>query len=542
VTLAGGRGEAAVGTAAHAKSDPDAGGLAPGTLMALVAMGLGVFVIANDFTALNIALPAIENDFDVDVGTSQWVVNAYALVFGLAIVTGGRLADMFGRRRIFFIGAAMFAGFSALAAIAPDIGFLIGARVGMGLGGALMWPAILGMTFAALPPAKAGLAGGIILGVAGLGNASGPLIGGALTELVDWRLVLAINVPIAAFAVLVTAAKMHQHEQPQRERIDYPGIAAISTGLLLLLLALDQSSDWGFGDIRVLAMLVVAALSLVAFAVIEPRQGSGALVPAEVIRNRRFAAGCLATLLMSAVFFSGVLYVPQFLVKILDYSALEAGMGLLPMMGVFAATSFAAGGLYERFGARPVLATGSALMVAGAFAISMISDSSGYGSLVAGLVLVGLGSGLFYSAVTTASVTALPESQSSLAGGLVYMFQIAGGALGLGAVTAIFTRTSENELAEQAATAGANLTDHQTSVLHGLLAGTDSATAALAELSAGVRIEIEEIVRESFVSGLGTSFKAVAAVAFLGFLVAVFGIRTEGDEQPQGGRAPSGDG
>ena len=143
--------------------------------MALVAMGLGVFVIANDFTALNVALPAIEGDLDADVGSVQWVINAYALVFGMAIVSGGRIADMFGRRRVFFIGSILFAAFSAIGAVAPDLGVLIAARVGMGVGGALMWPAILGMTFAALPESKAGLAGGLILGVAGIGNAVGPL-------------------------------------------------------------------------------------------------------------------------------------------------------------------------------------------------------------------------------------------------------------------------------------------------------------------------------------------------------------------------------
>jgi MFS family permease len=115
--------------------------LAPGTTMALVAMGLGVLVIANDFTALNVALPAIEQDFDVDVGTAQWVINAYALTFGMVIVTGGRLADIFGRRRIFFVGSAIFAAFSLLGGAAQDIGWLIATRVGMGIGGALMWPA-----------------------------------------------------------------------------------------------------------------------------------------------------------------------------------------------------------------------------------------------------------------------------------------------------------------------------------------------------------------------------------------------------------------
>ncbi len=181
--------------------------MAPGTVMALVAMGLGVIVIANDFTALNVALPSIEHDFDVDVGTAQWVINAYALTFGMAIVTGGRLADLFGRRRVFFIGSAIFAGFSLARRPRAEHRLLIAARVGMGIGGALMWPAILGMTYAALPESKAGLAGGLILGAAGIGNAMGPLIGGVLTDALSWRWIFFLNVPIAAFAILVTCAQ-----------------------------------------------------------------------------------------------------------------------------------------------------------------------------------------------------------------------------------------------------------------------------------------------------------------------------------------------
>lgn len=489
--------------------------------MALVAMGLGVFVIANDFTALNVALPSIESDFDVDVGTAQWVINAYALIFGLAIVTGGRLADMFGRRRLFFIGAGLFAGFSALGGIAPGIESLIAARVGMGIGGALMWPAVLGMTFAALPVSRAALAGGLILGVAGIGNAVGPLFGGALTEALSWRWIFFLNVPIACFAVAVTAAKVHQHQERQRERIDYPGMATLSLGLLLLLVALDQAADWGFGDPRIVAMLAVSVGSVAAFALIEPRMGSGALVPVEVIRNRAFAAACVATLMMSAAFFTIVLYVPQYLIKVLDYSALEAGLGLLPMMATFAAVSFGASSLYERFGAKLVISAGAALLVIGTFAISLLGDNSGYGALVPGLVITGIGVGLFYSCVTTAAVTALPESQSSLAGGLVYMFQIAGGAIGLGAITTIFTTSSESELADRASAAGVSLTDHQQSVMHGLLAGTDSAASALAELASGVQAEIEQFVRDSFVTGLQTSFRVVAAVALVGLIVCI---------------------
>src|SRR5687767_8569734 len=263
--------------AAPAAKEP----FAPGTMMVLVAMGLGVLLIANDFTALNVALPAIEEDFDVDVSTAQWVINAYCLVFGMAIVTGGRLADMFGRRRIFFMGAAIFAFFSLIGGIAPDAGVLIAMRVGMGIGGALMWPAILGMTYEALPASKAGLAGGLILGAAGIGNEMGPLLGGLLTDELSWRWIFFLNVPIAGFAVAITYLRVRESAASARERIDYTGISILSVALLLLLLGFDQAADWGWGDPRVVAFFAVAAALIVTFALIEPRMGGRALVPAD---------------------------------------------------------------------------------------------------------------------------------------------------------------------------------------------------------------------------------------------------------------------
>jgi EmrB/QacA subfamily drug resistance transporter len=507
--------------------------------MALVAMALGVFVIANDFTALDVALPAIEKDFNVDVGTAQWVVNAYALIFGLAIVTGGRLADMYGRKKLFFIGAVFFATFSLIGALAPSVGVLVGARVGMGIGGALIWPAVLGMTYAALPASRAALAGGLILGVAGIGNAVGPLIGGALTELISWRAIFFLNVPVAVIAVLVTAAKIHQEEDLQEERIDYAGMATLSAGLLLLLVALDQATDWGFGDPRIIAMFAACVSLIATFALIEPRRGERALVPGSVMRNRRFAAASIATLMMSAVFFVIVVYVPQFLVKILGYSAFEAGLGLLPMMATFALTSFYSARLYERFGPRVVITAGSALLVLGTLLLSFLSESAGYPSLVAGLFIVGIGVGLFYSSITTAAVTALPESQSSLAGGIIYMFQIAGGAIGLAAITTLFTRVSETKLAADAADAGTSLSDQQVSVLHGVLAGNDAALDALASLKTAAQTQITEIVRDSFVAGIDTSLKAVAAVAFIGLIVAVKYVGGESDEPEPAAAEPA---
>jgi EmrB/QacA subfamily drug resistance transporter len=527
-----------VAPAAAQTANPDR--IAPGAVMALVAMGLGVIVIANDFTALNVALTAIEGDFNVDLGTAQWVINAYCLVFGMAIVTGGRLADLFGRRRAFFVGSALFAGFSLLGGLAPNAIFLIAMRVGMGLGGALMWPAILGMTYAALPESKAGLAGGLILGAAGLGNAMGPLLGGVLTDELSWRWIFFLNVPIAILAVLVTWAKVHQpRPKVEDERIDYPGIVTLSTGLFLILLAFDQAADWGFGSPAVIAMLVVAGLLLASFTFIEPRMKKSALIPVDVFRTTEFRNACITVTLMSAVFFVTVLYAPQFMEKILGYSALKAGVGMLPMLGTFAVTSFIAGPLYGRLGPKITVTAGAVGLTVGPFLLSMVDANSSYSALIVGLALTGLGAGLFYPSVTTAGVTALDAARTSLAGGLVYMCQIGGGAIGVAITTTIFTITSENDLDSKATTAGHDLTDHQVAVLHGQLAGTKAATDALHQLPHSAQNVITPIIKDSFAVGIQAGFRFCAIAAVLGLLISLFfvGGRLLPQRTPAGERA-----
>jgi EmrB/QacA subfamily drug resistance transporter len=446
------------------------------TIVALVAMALAVFVIANDVTALSVALPAIESDFDADVGTAQWVISAYALIFGVLIVPGGRLADLFGRRRIFFVGAAIFAVFSLLGGLAPDAWVLITCRALMGIGGALMWPATLGMTYSILPAERAALAGGLIIGSAGFGNAAGPLIGGFLTDTLSWRWILFLNLPIAALACLVTWRAVPESRGDDVERrLDYVGVAALSLGLIALLVALDEVDAYGWTSPGILALLAVG------FVLNERHVGDRALVPRDVMSNRRFAAACVATLLMSPTFFVSLVYLPQFMQKILGYSPVEAGLGLLPMMGVFALVSFAAGPLYERLGPRPVLAAGAACLVAGPALISLVETGDSWAQLVPGMVVLGAGVGLFYSSITTEAVTALDPSRASLAGGIVYMFQVAGGSVGLGIATAVFT----------------------------------------ARAGDGLSSSVERVLRASFESGFQATFLVVAVVALAGFVVTV---------------------
>lgn len=408
------------------------------TVLGMIAMGVAVLVVANDFTALSVALPAIERDLHTDVTTVQWVINGYAMVFGVLIVTGGRLADMFGRRRVFVLGAGIFAAFSVIGGLAPDIWVLLACRFLMGIGGAMMWPAILGMTYALLPPSRAGLAGGIILGAAGFGNAVGPLLGGVLTDSVGWHWIFYVNLPVAAAAIIVTMLVVPRDATLKGERkIDYLGTILLSAGLLAMLLALDWALDIGWSAPLIVALFAVAALALISFLFVERRAGDRALVPQNVMQNRAFLAACLATLLASAIFFAALLYLPQFMSKNLRFSAMGSGAGLLPMMGTFMVTSFVAGRLYERFGPKRIVTLGALLLGAGMILLSTISANTTYDHLILGMIVLGMGVGLFYSSITTAAITALDPSESSLAGAIVYMFQIAGGSIGVGFNTAI---------------------------------------------------------------------------------------------------------
>jgi MFS family permease len=212
-----------------------------------------------------------------------------------------------------------------------------------------------------------------------------------------------------------------------------------------------------------------------------------------------------------------ILFLPQFMQKILGYTPLEAGAGLLPLMGVFAVTSFGAGPLYERLGAKATVSLGAALVGLGMFLISLVDRDSGWASLVPGMVVTGLGIGLFYSSITTAAVTAVDPSRSSLAGGIVYMFQIAGGSVGLGLTTTVFTTASQDRLQRGAA----NLSEEEIEEVQGALAGTESAAEIVARQGKAAGDQLVELIREAFVSGLNWSFRLVALLAVTGLAVSV---------------------
>lgn len=492
----------------------------PSFAVPLIALGFGNLMLAQDLASLNVALSSIERDLNVDLRTAQWVVNAYLLVYGMLIVTGGRLADELGRRRVFTAGAALFAAMSFLGGFAPDVYWLIAARALMGIGAGLMLPAISGMAYAALPEDRAELAGGLIVGAYGVGMAVGPMIGGALTEFLGWRWIQYVNLPLAALVIFSVWRTIPPEAGRGRAKIDYPGIITLSAALFALLFALDQATAWGWSNWRILLSLGLAVALFAAFVIIERRAGPDALVPADIIRIRGVALPCVLKALMAPAYAATLLYLPQLMQKLLGFSPLQSGIGLLPMLATYAGVSFLVGPLAGRLSDRLAIITGLACLALGPFLLSIFGVASGYAGLAAGMIFSGLGLGLFQPTSSTIAVKADDRGRKSLASGLVLMFQFVGGAVGLGLTTTIVASSERTAVDRQLASTGIMLPATERDALNGLLAGTESARQVIQQFDPADAQQLLAIAGDAFAAGVQGGLRLDAAIATLGLLLA----------------------
>jgi EmrB/QacA subfamily drug resistance transporter len=495
-------------------------------ILALAALGFSNALLAQDLAALNVALPSIERDLDIDLTTAQWVVNAYLLVYGMLIVTGGRLADEIGRRRIFLLGGAIFAVMSLVAGLAPNAAWLIGARALMGIGSGLMLPAISGMGYAVLPAQRAEMAGGLLVGAYGVGMAAGPLLGGALTEYLGWRWIQFIAVPLVALAMLgVWRAIPAPAAAGSRPRVDVLGIATISVGLVALLFALDQATDWGWGDWRIRLSLIVAIAFIAAFVLVERRAGATALIPGDVVRDRGVALACALKVLMAPAYAAALLYLPQLMQKTLDFSPLQAGIGMLPMLGGYAIVSFLLGSFSGRRAVRPSIIVGLAGLALGPWLLSRFDAAAGYASLVVGMAVFGVGLGLFQPSIVTEAVEADQQGRKSLVSGLALMFQFVGGAIGLGLTTTIVASSERAAIDGHLAGVAVELPDVQREALNRMLAGTESARQVLQQFDPAVARDLFAAAAEAFADGVRAGLRVDAGIAALGFVLALLLLR-----------------
>ena len=339
----------------------------------LGAMCFALFMIMLDNTVVNVALPSIQRDLHASLSALEWTVNAYTLTFAVLMVTGGRLGDIFGRRRMFIFGVAVFGISSAAIGFAPTDTTLVLFRAVQGVGAAFMMPATLSIITQAFPAEQRGTAIGTWAGVSALALAIGPVLGGFLTEYVSWRAIFWINPPIAIGAVAVTLfAARESRDETVDKTVDFPGIAAITIGLTALVLALVEGNEWGWGSTRVISLLVIAAVGLTAFVLIEKRV-KAPMVNFDFFRSRTFLGANLVGFLVSFAMLAQFFFLALYMQNILGYSPLQAGIRFLPSTLVLVVMGPLAGRLTDRVGPRPLMAAGLLIVSAALFAQSGIT-------------------------------------------------------------------------------------------------------------------------------------------------------------------------
>src|SRR5438876_5684340 len=286
----------------------------------LLAVAFGLFMIMLDNTVVNVALPSIRRDLGISISELEWVFNGYALTFGVLLLTGGKLADLLGRRRIFIAGLVIFTVSSFFCGFAGSAGVLIGARVVQGVGAALMNPATLSIISATFPPRQRGTAIGIWAGVSALALAIGPLVGGLITEHISWNWIFYINVPVGILGVAASFLFIDESRDETHERLDLPGLATSALGLFALTYALIEANNYGWRSPRIVGSFVLAAVSLVSFILLEQRQYAP-MLPLELFRNRTYTGANTVILLVALAMFGVFFFVSLYMQNILGYSA-----------------------------------------------------------------------------------------------------------------------------------------------------------------------------------------------------------------------------
>lgn len=407
--------------------------------MALILLCSAQFVVVLDASIVNVALPSIGRALDFSQTNLPWVVNAYVLTFGGFLLLGGRMADLMGRRRVFMGGLVLFALASLAGGFAQSDTWLIAARAVQGLGAAILSPAALSIvTVTFRDGAERNKALGVWGAVAGSGGAAGVLLGGVLTQYVGWEWVLWVNVPIGIGAALLAPQLIAESRSEDDVRsFDVAGAVSVTAALSILVYALVDANDAGWGSTQTIGLLALSAVLLVAFVAIELRS-KHPLVPFGIFRLRTLTGANVVGLLVGASLFSMFFFISLYMQQVLGYSAIKAGLSYLPLALTIIVSAGLASQLVTRLGYKPVLATGMLFIAAGLIWFGQVSVDGGYVSDILGpSLLAAVGLGFSFVPVTIAAVAGVPGREAGLASGLINTSQQVGGALGLAVLATI---------------------------------------------------------------------------------------------------------
>jgi EmrB/QacA subfamily drug resistance transporter len=445
--------------------------------LALTLLCAVQFMVVLDVAIVNVALPSIQHDLGFSQADLQWVISAYALVFGGFLLLGGRAADLFGRRSTFAFGLALFSTGSLLCGLAWADWVLVGSRGLQGLGAAMVSPAALSIlmtTFAEGRERNTAL--GVWGAVGGLGAVGGVLLGGVLTDAIGWEWVFLVNVPVGVIALGLTPALLTESGDRRNRGFDLPGAVLVTSGLVVLVYAITNAQSLGWDSGETLGLFVGAAMLLAAFVVRETRTDNP-LVSFSIFRIQTVTGANIAGLILSAALFSQFLMTTLYMQQVLGYSPMRTGLAYLAVAGTSVIWANVSAQLVTRVGVKPVLATGMASLVAGNMYLTQVSVEGSYlGDLLPGFLLIGLGVGFSFVPISIAALAGVKPEEAGLAAGLINTSQQVGGAVGIAVLTSVAIASTRDSLAAGAARTVA-LTDGFISAFWG------AAAAALAGLA-----------------------------------------------------------
>jgi len=475
----------------------------------LVAVCTAIFMLLLDITVVNVALPKIAQSLHASFTDLQWVIDAYALSLAVFVLTGGSLADLLGRRRVFAAGVALFTGASILCGAATTPLFLILARALQGIGGAIMFATSLALLSQAFRGRERGTAFGIWGATTGAAVAIGPLVGGALTDGLNWRWIFFVNIPIGIFTLVVAFTRVDESRDEAHGGVDWVGLVTLCGALFLLVYALLRGNDKGWTSGQIVAELVGAVVLLGAFCTVELRQ-SDPMLDLRLFRNPAFAGAQITAFTLSAAAFSMFLYLTLYLQNVLGFTPLGAGVRFLPVTLLAFAVAPIAGKLSAHMPVRVLLAGGLLLVTGGMLLMRGLHTESTWTSLLAGFILLGAGIGMVNPPLASTAIGVVGPRRAGMASGVNNTFRQVGIATGIAAFGAIFQHRVQSEL--HVSSGG----------LRAIIAGHG------------------EAARHAFVVGLNELFLIAAIVAFVGAALAFALVRRRDfAQEPAAQNAPA---
>ncbi len=403
----------------------------------LGAVAVGLFMIMLDNTVVNVAVPSIQRDLGVGLSELQWIVTGYALSFAALMLTGGKLADMLGRRRIFVIGIVIFTIASLFCGLAESGESLIAWRIVQGVGAALMNPATLAIISATFPPRQRGMAIGIWAGVSALALAIGPLVGGLLTEHLSWSWVFFVNVPVGVLGVAASYLLIDEsRDMSEEQRLDLAGLVTSGLGLFALTYGLIEANTYGWSSARIVGSFVAAAVLLASFVILELRQRVP-MLDLTLFRNGTFAGANVVILMVGLAMFGVFFFVSLYMQNILGFSAVQTGAAFLPMTVLIILVAPIAGKLSDSIGSRWLMTGGMTLLGIQLLYYSTLGTTANFWDLLPALLIGGVGMSLTMTPSAAAIIGSVPTDKAGVGSAVMNSMRQVGGSIGVALIGAI---------------------------------------------------------------------------------------------------------